>query len=115
MDLRKLRHRPESELARFKNGLNQIVRRLRYLGWVLWGISLLISFLLFFVFGLRLMPPKQKAPTKIYEVFHNSLNVAVTGPRATMKKRPPPRRARACPSPSLVHSNARGGQAPALR
>ena len=39
-----------------------------------------------------------------------------TGPRATMKKRPPPhRRARACPSPSSVHSNDRGGQAPALR
>ena len=58
MDLRKLRHRPESELSRFKNGLNRIVRRLRYLGWVLWGVSLLISFLLFFVSGLRLMPPK---------------------------------------------------------
>ena len=28
---------------------------------------------------------------------------------------PPHRRARACPSPSLAHSNARGGQAPALR
>ena len=66
MDLRKLRHRPESELALFKNGLNRIVRRLRYLVWVLFGVSLLISFLLFFVFGLRLMPPKQKAPTKIY-------------------------------------------------
>ena len=54
-----------------------------------------------------------------------------TGPRATMTKRflshrgglslraeknaSPHRRARACPSPSLAPSNARGGQAPALR
>ncbi len=39
-----------------------------------------------------------------------------TGPRATVKKTPVPhRRARACPSPSSAQSNARGGQAPALR
>ena len=31
------------------------------------------------------------------------------------KKRPPHRRARACPSPASARSNARGGQAPALR
>ena len=66
MDLRQLRHRPESELARFKNRLKQIVQRLRYVGWVLFGVSLLISFALFFVFDLRLMPPKQKAPIKKY-------------------------------------------------
>ncbi len=62
MDLRQLRHRPESELARFKNRLKQIVQRLRYVGWVLFGVSLLISFVL----DLRLMPPKQKAPIKRY-------------------------------------------------
>ena len=39
-----------------------------------------------------------------------------TGPRTTINITPPcHRRARACPSPSLAHSNARGGQAPALR
>ena len=39
-----------------------------------------------------------------------------TGPRTTMKKTAPcHRRARACPSPVLASSNARGGQAPALR
>ena len=64
MDLRQLRHRPESELARFKNRLKQIVQRLRYVGWVLFGVSLLISFVLFFVFDLRLIPPKQKAPMR---------------------------------------------------
>ena len=66
MDLRQLRHRPESELARFKNRLKQIVQRLRYVGWVLFGVSLLISFVLFFMFDLSLMPPKQEAPIKRY-------------------------------------------------
>ena len=41
--------------------------------------------------------------------------VASEGPRAAEKTPPPPRRARACPSPSSASSNARGGQAPALR
>ena len=34
-------------------------------------------------------------------VFHKSFNVAGTGPRATVKKRLPSRRARACPSPCI--------------
>ena len=38
-----------------------------------------------------------------------------TGPRATVVKAALHRRARACPSPSLVESNDHGGQAPALR
>ena len=38
-----------------------------------------------------------------------------TGPRATVKKRRPSRRARACPSPCFGQSLRRGGQAPALR
>ena len=91
MDLRKLRHRPESELARFKNGLNRIVRRLRYLVWVLLGVSLLISFLLFFVFGLRLMPPKQKAPTKIYGTVFPSQQEAAREERVASENPQPGR------------------------
>ena len=43
MDLRQLRNRPESELARFKNRLKQIVQRLRYVSWVLFVDAFLIS------------------------------------------------------------------------
>ena len=49
MDLRQLRNRPESELARFKNRLKQIVQRLRYVAWVLFVGSLLISLGVLFV------------------------------------------------------------------
>ena len=82
MDLRQLRHRPESELARFKNRLKQIVQRLRYVGWVLFGVSLLISFVLFFVFDLRLMPPKQEAPIKRYGTVFPSQQEGAKGERA---------------------------------
>ena len=37
------------------------------------------------------------------------------GPRATIKNAASSRSARACPSPASAQSNARGGQAPALR
>ena len=43
MDLRQLRNRPESELARFKNQLKQMVQRLRYVSWVLFVDAFLIS------------------------------------------------------------------------
>ena len=49
MDLRQLRNRPESELARFKNQLKQMVQRLRYVSWVLFVGSLLISLGVLFV------------------------------------------------------------------
>ena len=49
MDLRQLRNRPESELARFKNRAKQIVQRLRYVSWVLFVDALLISLGVLFV------------------------------------------------------------------
>ena len=51
----------------------------------------------------------------LVRVFHKWLNVAVKTPRYGEKNASLSRRARACPSPCLGYTNARGGQAPALR
>ena len=41
-------------------------------------------------------------PNNLVRMFHNSFNVAGTGPRDTVKKRLPSRRARDRPSPCLI-------------